>query len=49
VKYFNYLGCELSLDGEPHFDKKNKRIPKLMRDYQNTFKENLYRHPKEIL
>jgi hypothetical protein len=24
VKQFNYLGCELSLDGEPDFDKKNK-------------------------
>ena len=23
VKQFNYLGCELSLDGEPDFDKKN--------------------------
>ena len=22
VKKFNYLGCELSLDGEPDFDKK---------------------------
>jgi len=22
VKLFNYLGCELSLDGEPGFDKK---------------------------
>jgi len=24
VRKFNYLGCELSLDGEPDFDKKNK-------------------------
>jgi len=24
VKQFNYLGCELSLDGEPDFDKKNR-------------------------
>jgi len=24
VKQFNYLGCELSSDGEPDFDKKNK-------------------------
>ena len=22
VKQFNYLGCELSLDGEPDFEKK---------------------------
>jgi len=24
VKQFNYLECELSLDGEPDFDKKKK-------------------------
>jgi len=24
VKQFNYLGCELSLDGEPEFYKKNR-------------------------
>ena len=24
VKQFNYLGCKLSLDGEPDFDKKNR-------------------------
>jgi len=24
VRQFNYLGCELSLDGEPDFDKKKK-------------------------
>ena len=30
VKQFNYLGCELSLDGEPDFDTK-KKIPKNMR------------------
>jgi len=24
VKQFNYLGCELSLDGEPDFDNNNK-------------------------
>jgi len=33
VKQFNYLGCELSLDGEPDFDKKNKEFPKNMRHY----------------
>ena len=32
VKQFNYLGCELSLDSEPDFDKK-KQIPKHMRQY----------------
>ena len=26
VKEFNYLGCELSLDGEPDFDKKINRF-----------------------
>ena len=25
VKQFNYLGCELSLDSEPHFDQKKKK------------------------
>jgi hypothetical protein len=33
VKQFNYLGCELSLDGEPDIDKKNKWIPKSRRRY----------------
>ena len=32
VKQFNYLGCELSVDDEPDFDKK-KQIPKNMRYY----------------
>jgi hypothetical protein len=26
VKQFNYLGCELSLDGEPDFDKEINRF-----------------------
>jgi len=25
VKQFNYLGCKLSLDGEPDFKKKKKK------------------------
>ena len=25
VKQFNYLGCELNLDGEPDFDKKKSK------------------------
>jgi len=33
VKQYNYLGCELSLDGEPDFEKKNEQIPKNMRHY----------------
>jgi len=51
VKKINYLGCELSLDGEPHFDqkKKNKEIPKNKRQYSKTSKESPYRHPNEIL
>jgi len=49
VKQFNYLECELSLDSEPDFDKKNKQIPKNMRHYQKTLKENPYRNTNEIL
>jgi len=37
VKQFNYLGCELSLDGDSDFDKKIK------------LKENSYRNTNEIL
>jgi len=33
VKQFNYLGCEMSLDGEPDFARKNKQIPRNMRHY----------------
>ena len=33
VRQFNYLGYELSVDGEPYFDKKNKQIPRNMRHY----------------
>jgi hypothetical protein len=33
VKQFNYLGCELSLDGVQDFDQKNKQIPRNMRHY----------------
>jgi len=33
VKQFNYLGCELSLDGEPDFDQKKKQISRDMRHY----------------
>jgi len=33
LKQFNYLGCELSLDRELDFDKKNKQISKHMRHY----------------
>jgi len=36
---FNYLGFELSLEGEPEFDK-SKRIPSNMRHCQESLKEN---------
>jgi hypothetical protein len=29
VKQFNYLGCELTLDGEPDFDKKIERFQRI--------------------
>jgi hypothetical protein len=48
-KQFNYLGCKLSLDDEPDFDKNNKQIPKNMRYYYKTSHENPYRHQNEIL
>jgi len=47
--YFNYLGCELSLDGEPDFDKKNEQISRNMPHYQKALKENPYRYPNESL
>ena len=31
TKKINNLGCELSLDGEPDFDKNNKQISRNMR------------------
>jgi hypothetical protein len=41
VKTFNYVGCELSLDGETDFDKKNnKQIPKYMRHYRKHLKKS---------
>jgi len=40
VKQINYFGCELSLDGEPGFDKKNKQISRNMRHCQKALKEN---------
>ena len=48
VKQFNYLGCELSLDGTPDFDKK-LNISRNMWHYQKTLKENPCRYPNEIL
>jgi hypothetical protein len=48
VKQFNYVECELNLNGEPDFDKKNKQIPKNMWHHQKTYEENPYRNPNEI-
>jgi len=39
VNQFNYLGCELSSDGEPDIDK-SKQIPNNMQHYQETLEEN---------
>ena len=48
VKHFNYLKCELSSDGAPDFDQKaNKEIPKNLRHYKKTCKEN-HTKPNEI-
>jgi len=33
VKQFNYLGCELNLDGEPDFDKNFERIFSTIRNH----------------
>jgi hypothetical protein len=49
VKQFNYLGCEMSLDGEPDFDKKIKRFPEICGNIRKQLKENPYRYPNEIL
>ena len=45
VRQFNYLGCELSLDGEPDFDKKINRFQGICGTILETFKENPYRYP----
>jgi len=39
VNKINYLRCELNLDSESDFDKKNRQIPKNMWHYQKTFEE----------
>jgi hypothetical protein len=41
VKQFNYLGCELSLDGEPDFDnKKIKRFQRICRTITKHLKKS---------
>jgi hypothetical protein len=47
VKQFNYLECELSLDGEPDFDKKINRFQRICGTIRKHPK-NPYRHPNEI-
>jgi hypothetical protein len=42
VRQFNYLGCELSLDGEPDFDK-----TKDFKEYA-ALSENTLRNPVQI-
>ena len=44
VRQFNYLGCELSLDGEPDFDKKKNTDSK---EYAALL-GNIYRKPVQI-
>jgi len=39
VKQFNYLGCELSLDGETDFDKKINRFQGICGTIRKTLKE----------
>ena len=43
MKQFNYLGCELSLDGEPDFDKKKT----CLKEYA-ALTESTYRNPVQI-
>ena len=50
VKQFNYLRCELNLDGEPDFEKKKKinRFQKICGTIRKHLKKTR-RHPNEIL
>jgi hypothetical protein len=41
VKQFNYLGCELSLDGEPDFDKKINRFQRICGTIRKHFKKTV--------
>jgi len=49
VRQFNYLGCELTLDGEPDFDKKINRFQGICGTIRKHSKETPYRYPNEIL
>jgi len=49
VKQFNYLGCELSLDGEPDFDRKIKRFKGICGTIRKHLKKTRADTPNEIL
>ena len=47
VKHFNYLGCELSLDSEPDFDKKINRFQRICGTIRKRLKKTrTYTHLK---
>ena len=49
VKQFNYLGCELSLDGEPDFDKKINRFQSICGTIRKQLKETRTHTKMKIL
>jgi len=44
MKQFNYLGCELSLDGEPDFDKKINRFQGICGTIRKHLKKTVQKH-----
>ena len=44
LETFNYLGCELSFDGEPHFDKKIKRSQRICGTIRKHLKKKVQIH-----
>jgi len=44
VKQFNYLGCELSLDGEPYFDKEINRFQGIRSTIRKQLKKTVQKH-----
>ena len=50
VEQFNYLVCEMSLDGEPDFDKKKiNRFQRICGTIGKHLNKNPYRYRNEIL
>jgi len=47
MKQFNYLGCELSLDGEPDFDKIINKFQGICGTIRKALEENPYRYTNE--